>query len=89
MDDNLRIDFCTAPLKCMQQNHTTCMGHSNYLSSATTPSPARMAGFQIGAGGGGILQRIPHNWLFTLGSVYSTDASGAEQMPETNNSYQT
>ena len=24
--------------------------------------------------------------LFTLGSVYSTNASGAEQMPETNNS---
>ena len=24
--------------------------------------------------------------LFTLGSVYSTDASGAEQMPETNSS---
>ena len=27
--------------------------------------------------------------LFTLGSVYSTNASGAEQMPETNNSNQT
>ena len=25
--------------------------------------------------------------LFTLGSIYSTDASGAEQMRETNNSY--
>ena len=24
--------------------------------------------------------------LFTLGSIYSTSASGAEQMPETNNS---
>ena len=24
--------------------------------------------------------------LFTLGSIYSTKASGAEQMPETNNS---
>ena len=24
--------------------------------------------------------------LFTLGSIYSTNASGAEQMPETNNS---
>ena len=27
--------------------------------------------------------------LFTLGSVYSTNASGAEQMPEANNSNQT
>ena len=27
--------------------------------------------------------------LFTLGSIYSTNASGAEQMPETNNSNQT
>ena len=24
--------------------------------------------------------------LFTLGSIYSTNASGAKQMPETNNS---
>ena len=24
--------------------------------------------------------------LFTLGSIYGTNASGAEQMPETNNS---
>ena len=27
--------------------------------------------------------------LFTLGSIYSTNASGAEQMPEINNSNQT
>ena len=27
--------------------------------------------------------------LFTLGSIYSTNASRAEQMPETNNSNQT
>ena len=27
--------------------------------------------------------------LFTLGSIYSTNASGAEQMSETNNSNQT
>ena len=27
--------------------------------------------------------------LFTLGSVYSTNTSGAEQMPEANNSNQT
>ena len=27
--------------------------------------------------------------LFTLGSIYSTNASGAEQMPGTNNSNQT
>ena len=39
--------------------------------------------------GGGILQTSSRNLLFTLGSVYSTDASGAGQMSETNNSNQT
>ena len=53
------------------------------------PLPPKDGGLSNWGRGGGILQRIPHNWLFTLGSVYSTDASGAEQMPETNNSYQT
>ena len=40
-------------------------------------------------GWGGILQTSSRNLLFTLGSVYSTDASGAGQMSETNNSNQT
>ena len=40
-------------------------------------------------GWGGNLQTSSRNLLFTLGSVYSTDASGAGQMSETNNSSQT
>ena len=72
----------------MQQNHTTCMGHSIYFSSATTPSPPQgWRAFKLGRGGG-ILQTSSRNLLFTLGSVYSTDASGAGQMSETNNSNQ-
>ena len=72
----------------MQQNHTTCMGHSIYFSSATTPSPPQgWRAFKLGRGG--ILQTSSRNLLFTLGSVYSTDASGAGQMSETNNSNQT
>ena len=52
------------------------------------PLPPKDSGLS-NRGGGRILQRSPQNLLFTLGSVYSTDASGAEQMPETNNSNQT
>ena len=33
------------------------------------------------------LSGILSSSLFTLGSSYSTNTSGAEQMPETNNSY--
>lgn len=58
-----------------------------FLLSNDPLPPQGWRAFKLGPGG--ILQRIPHNRLFTLGSVYSTDASGAEQMPETNNSYQT
>lgn len=47
MEDNLRIDFRTAPVKCMQQTHTTCMGHSIYFSSALSndPLPPKDGGF--------------------------------------------
>ena len=31
-------------------------------------------------------KKYNNNPLFTLGSIYSTNASGAEQMPETDNS---
>ena len=34
----------------MQQNHTTCMGHSIYFSSATTP-PQGWRAFKLGRGG--------------------------------------
>ena len=52
------------------------------------PLPPKDGGL-LNWGGGGILQRSPENLLFTLGNVYRKDASGAEQMSETNNSNQT
>ena len=61
--------------------------HLFLLSDDPLPSPKD--GGLLNWAGGGILQTSSQNLLFTLGSVYSTDASGAGQMSETNNSNQT
>ena len=61
--------------------------HLFLLSDDPLP-PQGWRAFKLGRGGG-ILQTSSRNLLFTLGSVYSTDASGAGQMSETNNSNQT
>ena len=60
--------------------------HLFLLSDDPLP-PQGWRAFKLGRGG--ILQTSSRNLLFTLGSVYSTDASGAGQMSETNNSNQT
>ena len=60
-----------------------------FLLSDDPPPPPPKDGGLLNWAGGGILQISSRNLLFTLGSVYSTDASGAGQMSETNNSNQT
>ena len=60
-----------------------------FISPQQRPPPPKVGGLLNWAVVGGIFQRSPQNLLFILGRVYSTDASGAEQMSETNNSNQT
>ena len=61
--------------------------HLFLLSDDPLPPPKGWRAFKLGLGG--ILQTSSRNLFLTLGSVYSTDASGAGQMSETNNSNQT